>query len=1141
MAINETQIPASTVEDTAEQIVQDAQAPIPATVAPPTPAKQAPGVVEIYDISGKEAVKGSMAPDEVTDAVASGKFSFPKGKPIRVVSPDGEIGTLSPEEAPSAFQQGYKFATPEDEKQAKYGDTAGMAKTFLSGAAEGVAGPLGTLAQVALGRNPEDIRGEQEVNPGTYAAGEATGFAGSMLSGVGIAPAITKAGQAAVKGIGLATRASTAAKIGSTAAQMAAETALIQSGHEVSKMIVQDPNQSVDTAITDIGLAALMGGGIGGAFGTVSPLWEAASGTKTAQLLKKFANKAGGVEGAVPDAVEEAVERAGLSLSPEVRSAMDSDPYIKEMASKLIQTDTNSSGMAMQGAMKKFREDASNAVAGAFGKTSDDIANMVKASDYEVGQKVQKTLSNKLKETIDPISKQFDEVSKQFKGVEIPEPHYSEIAEAVSKVAQEKGYTLSVSAPGTKIISDVLTELPGIKTLEQLRQYQSIIGEKTTEKQLFALGKDLKTIFRNAEEAILDESIAAKMATRDMVSKDAGPTTYYHGMKTPMEGDSLRPGRGNAIFVTTNPKRASSYASDTWNDAKMAYDASGANVVPVHVNVRNTFDATNPEHLARLPKNIRQSINPTAYETLENTAVTDAMKKAGFDSYLVREAGDTNLAIFSPENIRPKFSKAHADPFAEVAAREGMVAEGENLLAMHKQARGAYRDAMKVVDDLNDRLHVGRYSGPGSFLKALNEMAPEDVLRRLSPKGDVTLLNELQTTFPEVAGELRDYHLGKLLEAGAGKAGSGEAINVGALTKAIDKLSPEMQQWLVGPEAKGKINAVQQLLKAAETPNFNHPNTARTVDKLLGGKISGAISMIGALASENTLTGLLLGPLVKVVGKDAPDAIRLAALKFMGSNAPIEAGAFKSAVDFINATIKGQNMIKSATGKVFKAGAEVLPTHAIPKERDLEKLDKTVQSSMSNPDKLLEVGGKTSHYMPQQGTAMAMTAGTAAQYLESIRPKKVKTSPLDTDLPIPAAEKAKYNRQLSIAQQPLMVLKHLSDGTIQSQDMITLKAIYPSLYTKLSADLTAHIISKQAKGDAIPYKTRIGLSTFLGQPLDSTLTPESIMAAQPKPAQGIQEPEQGKPPSAASMKGLQKMPSQFATSLQANQARNQKP
>ena len=72
------------------------------------------GGVPLYDISGAEPVFGHMHPDDVHDAVASGKFSFPKGHAVPAFDPDGNLGTLHPEDAPEAFKAGYTYATPKD-------------------------------------------------------------------------------------------------------------------------------------------------------------------------------------------------------------------------------------------------------------------------------------------------------------------------------------------------------------------------------------------------------------------------------------------------------------------------------------------------------------------------------------------------------------------------------------------------------------------------------------------------------------------------------------------------------------------------------------------------------------------------------------------------------------------------------------------------------------------------------------------------------------------------------------------------------------------------------------------------------------------------------------------------------------------
>ena len=78
-----------------------------------------------------------------------------------------------------------------------------------------------------------------------------------------------------------------------------------------------------------------------------------------------------------------------------------------------------------------------------------------------------------------------------------------------------------------------------------------------------------------------------------------------------------------------------------------------------------------------------------------------------------------------------------------------------------------------------------------------------------------------------------------------------------------------------------------------------------------------------------------------------------------------------------------------------------------------------------------------------------------------------------------------------------------------------------------------------AKGNPIDYKVRLGLSIFLAQPLDSTMNPMSIMAAQPKSSAPM--PPQSTPKRGSkSAPALQKLPGMYQTSSQHRESRKEK-
>jgi len=208
------------------------------------------------------------------------------------------------------------------------------------------------------------------------------------------------------------------------------------------------------------------------------------------------------------------------------------------------------------------------------------------------------------------------------------------------------------------------------------------------------------------------------------------------------------------------------------------------------------------------------------------------------------------------------------------------------------------------------------------------------------------------------------------------------------------------------------------------------------------------------------------------------------------------ASGLKAASDLGLAAVKGASALSRASKNIFKAGEEVLPSRLIPTEKDRSKLNKTLDAYQENPDKMFDIGGPTGHYLPGHASALGQLAGSSMNTLLSMKPKPSKAAPLDQKPVVSKAEQEKYDRALDIAQQPLMVLEHIKNGTLQPQDVQVFNSIYPALHQKLISKLTEDLTNHLAKDREIPYQTRMGLSLFMGQALDSTLTPQGIMAAQ---------------------------------------------
>ncbi len=209
---------------------------------------------------------------------------------------------------------------------------------------------------------------------------------------------------------------------------------------------------------------------------------------------------------------------------------------------------------------------------------------------------------------------------------------------------------------------------------------------------------------------------------------------------------------------------------------------------------------------------------------------------------------------------------------------------------------------------------------------------------------------------------------------------------------------------------------------------------------------------------------------------------------------------------------------------------------------DRSKLDKMVSQYVSNPEKMMEIGD--SNPVPEFSQAFSAAAARAVQYLAPLKPDAAPRAPLDTRMPASDVKKAAYDRALTTASNPLSILNRIKDSTLTVSDVQALNAIYPNLYKKLSTGIQQKIVESVAAGKPIPYQTRISLSKFLGEPLDSTLTQVGILGAQAQSGQqqqGQQQaPEQGAGPK-KSTSSLSKLPQGYATANQTREARRQKP
>lgn len=251
--------------------------------------------------------------------------------------------------------------------------------------------------------------------------------------------------------------------------------------------------------------------------------------------------------------------------------------------------------------------------------------------------------------------------------------------------------------------------------------------------------------------------------------------------------------------------------------------------------------------------------------------------------------------------------------------------------------------------------------------------------------------------------------------------------------------------------------------------------------------------------------------------------------------------AFQQAMNFGQSVIKGDKLLSNSAKAIFQGG-ELIPKHLMPTTEKIEQLNDRVKELSANQNEMFKVGGDLGHYLPNHASALSETAMNAVNMINKFRPQNTKKLPLDADHPPSPMQKQAFNRALTVAQQPLMVMKHIKDGTLLPQDVEAVKTLYPKFYEKMSQQLVDEMTNHLADKKIVPYKLRQSMSLFLGQPLDSNLTPANIMAAQAVFMKQKMPAPPGAPGAGSkhSTKGMSDIANQYRTRDQSAIARQSK-
>jgi hypothetical protein len=193
------------------------------------------------------------------------------------------------------------------------------------------------------------------------------------------------------------------------------------------------------------------------------------------------------------------------------------------------------------------------------------------------------------------------------------------------------------------------------------------------------------------------------------------------------------------------------------------------------------------------------------------------------------------------------------------------------------------------------------------------------------------------------------------------------------------------------------------------------------------------------------------------------------------------------------------------------------------------------------PEKLAEHLGATHQTLqnvaPNIAPHVHSTAFNAINFLNSRLPGAGNELIQDPHQEPSKAEKSQWLDLHSVVNNPLSVLDHVQNGTLNHHHVEALNTVYPDLHAEMVSKIGEQLGKLKSIGKELPYQKRLQVGMLMGSPLDSTMTPQSMQAAM-MANRGANIQTQGKQPKKASgveLDQFNKVNEMAATPLQKRQ------
>jgi len=467
-----------------------------------------------------------------------------------------------------------------------------------------------------------------------------------------------------------------------------------------------------------------------------------------------------------------------------------------------------------------------------------------------------------------------------------------------------------------------------------------------------------------------------------------------------------------------------------------------------------------------------------------------------------------------------------------------------NLVPELQAARGAYADTMGYFRNLSTALKMagpkgGPAGGPAAWIDHLSnplEVTDSQLLSKTIQPDNDALLQFFKEQMPEAVPQINAAFRQKAMQASLGSDGT---VNPLKLWNYVQRnWSPATQAQVIGQDGLRQMGNLADVLQRTSGMSPSQGVFQRVLKHFAGGVVMMAAHAAGAPFGALALGNLAgLGKLTDTIAAKGVDGVRLAFLRYLENGLP-DVPAFKAAADYMQNAVQGHLVMQKAISTILEKGGspDQLPKQAQPDPKGAGQLGTLMDKYAQTPGSMMGIGGNLGTYFPEHQMELANLSGRAQQYLAQLKPQTQPLGPLDSAIQPSAVDQARYDRALNLVNKPMSILTHIAKGNVTQDDMGAME-LYPSLTKEIQQRLMEGVISQKAKGKTIPYQQRLALSTFLGQNLDSTIGPMTMMTLQ-----GMQRPPQppmqGRPGRGHAPGGAKKPPQGAFTKMQQGASQN---